>query len=251
MTYPAASDFRIAGPHAWWLVLKNGVRRVCQMSGYSFVRILQSELRDRVRPGSETYEGGTVAGTEVVVDGRIGVNTLRALWAAARLLGASPEGLDVIRDEALASHTSGRTIMGKNVMLMAIWVLARLGIFAGVPEEISTADISLPDDAVLPYWGTAPATTAVANAFCTVLSGGTEIGPGDNDKPDGSRPVLGPDKTPPILGVSSARSPARDTTISPGILIGGLVLAALAVAAVVVTNVSEKRGSGRRRKRSR
>lgn len=257
MSYPADPDFRAAGQNAWWFVIMpDGSRRYCAISGSLFVRSVQQLLRGNVPANSPTYNG-TISGSAVTIDGKIGPNTMKALYAQLMRLGAS-DGLQnaVQNDGGLLQSISLDTVRAM------IWIF-----YKATPTPLQEAQIVLPPTAVLPLWNTAPANDST-QMTCTLVSGppsdatqttttGVPVSAEGDVKPPYTGPPLHDNlkdpltvalETPPI-GLPRGTSPTRDTTISPVVLAGAGVLLLAVLAAVVVTNQSEK--APRRRRRAR
>lgn len=90
MSYPQPANFTTATPgDAWWGAYRDGNWFICEFSGFATTAQIQSMLYQGVAPGTRTYDGTTMA-TRVRIDGVVGPETLRGLWAYARSFSDMP-----------------------------------------------------------------------------------------------------------------------------------------------------------------
>lgn len=256
--YPAAPDFNSPQPNsAWWVkVMPNGTRILFQTTGHVLVRLLQEALRARLPAGTPTYDGSRVSGSDVTVDGNPGPTTMKALWAQTSRLSPPSGLLDILRDDAVAQRISQRTLY------TMIWVMSQTIAPESVPNGTS---FEIPPGSTLMLYGQptpagpiTPPTSSVlwqpSEGAADAASDDPTYGTPDWVKPpstgtgdSGPKPPTGGTPPPPV-GVPFTPSSARDTTLSPLVVAGGLAIVGAAALAVVWTNRSERKTSRRKRK---
>ncbi len=287
--YSGVSDFNSASPYgAFWQIGSTSDPEhivVCATNGFTFVSNLQSLLSSV--PSGSTYDGSTVSGSMVRVDGRLGATTAKALWLAARNAGADAATLAQIQREAHGRGSVGMT----QILKTAIQLM-------NAPPSLSLT-VRLPEGASLipPVWGTMPpiptgwdfgAPAGMDMVHCTepysrdgagyyVLMPGETADPSAPPAPPPPSPEVPPPPPAPEHGgppIPPAPSPAtEDVPLPPGrspmavvqegiswgpvLIIGGLIFAAVLFAGefrpkstVVQHAVIPERGPKVNRKRS-
>jgi hypothetical protein len=150
--FSGVSNFRSRGPYdAFW---QHGSIDdpdhfvTCATNGRTFVTVLQSALR--TVPSGQTYDGRTVDGSMVQVDGRFGPITAKVLYLAAKNAGTDVDTLAQIQREGVA-RGSGST--GMTYLLTA----GIKHILATTRPGETIGEIHLPEGAQLipPQWGIA------------------------------------------------------------------------------------------------
>jgi len=89
MTYPQAPNFRTSTfGDAWWRVARNGVAQLIETDGLATTVQIQMMLFNGVPSGTRTFDG--VTPHQVRIDGVLGPDSLRALWAYGKTVMAVP-----------------------------------------------------------------------------------------------------------------------------------------------------------------
>lgn len=199
-------NFNSAAPRsAYWRALDGEQTWLIETNGRGFVQALQAQLASA--PSAQSYDGHTVDGSMVRVDGRWGPTTTRVLWTELRSAGADPGLLAAV---SLAGRN--RTITFP-ALVAAVWWLTWTG-STGAPG-VALGSLRLPSGTVLPPWSALPpgdAQPVVATLQPT---------PPDVPRPPGPMPVesmppavpSAPAETPGSTAPSATPEPlARDTT---------------------------------------
>jgi hypothetical protein len=163
--YPDPSDWTSgASNSAWFYDLGSGRQSICQTNGWNFLLTLESDLYARLASPLLSFDGTTVSASDVsVIDpsnpsaGAWSTNLLRALYAVAARDGAPASYLQAISADAASMSISASTLA------VAIWIERGRSIDSAGNEVFgvgSPADIRIPDGAMLPTWGVAPARPA-------------------------------------------------------------------------------------------
>jgi hypothetical protein len=161
--YPAVSDFTSGAPGAaWWMTLVGADRVLCTTDGATFVRGLQTALRGRVRAG-QSYDGVTVAGSSVAIDGRWGPMTARALWLALKQANAPALLYNAV------AYDGRRRQVTRNSLIAAIWLGHAFGRQGDAPQRPDVVQIVVPSSVVPPMWVTA-APGGVGTIDCHLLT---------------------------------------------------------------------------------
>ena len=105
MSYPQPANFTTANPgDAWWGAYRDGNWYVCEFNGFATTAQIQSMLYQGVAPGTRTFDGTTLA-NRVRIDGVVGPETLRGLWAYARSFSDMPLAILTAIEQAARSRT--------------------------------------------------------------------------------------------------------------------------------------------------
>lgn len=136
--FSGVSNFQSANPYdAYFEIAKPETPErvsVCATNGRTFVELLQNTLR--TTPSGATYDGRTVSGSMVTVDGRPGTMTAKVLWLRMKNLGADEDTLAQIQRESVARGSQG----------MTAWLKAAIQVVGASlhPGEPLNQDIRLP-----------------------------------------------------------------------------------------------------------
>ena len=257
--YPQASNFRLGGdantPKAWWILhLVDGSRQVCQTTGWAFITLVQRTLKTELMRVTRMLNvtevpsfDGPFDPRRIEEDGVIGPNTLRALWVWVRDQRFVDFLLDAIQQDASLRIVRRTTVIAM-IMLVLQYGLAQGG------ERVKLSQIELPDDAILPLFGSAPVRTGQFLSVCTLLPAPAPEEPPRPPPPPPSDEVVAP-PTPPVPTTTRPPGPVtlppatRESTLSPMVVVAG-VATVLVVAAVAYASTRPKQG-GKRRRRSK
>jgi hypothetical protein len=169
MTYPQTSNFRTATfGDAWWIVVRNNARQLIETAGLSTTVQIQTLLFNGVPTGTRTFDG--VTPHQVRIDGVIGPDSLRALWAYGKtVMGVPAAAFAQIQADAVARRLSPETYrialwlaynQNRNVDLLEGPVNARRRVRRTDPPILwvqALAGVSLPAGTLLPQWLERPA----------------------------------------------------------------------------------------------
>jgi len=198
MAYPEAPNFRTAGRNAWWEVIyPDGSRRRCQIPGSLFIRAVQRKIQLLVPANSPTYQG-TISGSAITLDGKIGPNTMKGLYALLQRMNAPARMLQDVMEEATAGRAGVTSVNAATVRAM-IWA-------ASTPTP---SEVVLPPGTVLPLWNTAPENDNT-ELSCALVS--APPGADTTPSPPGETPSLPPGETwtPPKTGETWGKDLASD-----------------------------------------
>lgn len=144
--YIGVSNFDSAAPYdAFWQTGDDSDHdhiTVCATNGYTFLTTGQGVLVST--PSGRTWDGSTVSGTGLAIDGRYGMRTAKVLWLAAKNAGATEAELAQIQREANDRGAQGFTQTIKTLIQL-------------ITHNFSTV-VRLPDGgALVPFpWATVP-----------------------------------------------------------------------------------------------
>lgn len=257
MSYPAQSNFTTVARDGWVTFPQGAARAAMQVPGLPFVSGVQSRLRS-IPANTRTFDG-TISGSEITTDGKVGQKTMRGLWTKLREMNAPQSMLDAVQRSAATNVIDREALRG-----MAWFFLSQIGV--SVPADT----VEVPADVVVPVWGRAAPATAEGPTF-TVISTGTPPAPpappappvddgtgGPKPPPvdDGSGgggggggtkpPVLNPDGSVTVRprGVPTNDPAPREGTISTGVAVAGVATVVLLIALAVGARRDAKRASG-------
>src|SRR5512146_2918279 len=100
----ARSNFQVSTPSGWIVFTGPNGYKTLHISGKTFIGRLQAVLRasSQLLVPARTYDGTTIRGTEVGVDGKWGEKTYRALWAFLSGSGSTSPILEAVQRSAQA-----------------------------------------------------------------------------------------------------------------------------------------------------
>lgn len=240
--YPAQSNFTTGARDGWVTFPQGAARAAMQVPGLPFVSGVQSRLRS-IPANTRTFDG-TISGSEITTDGKVGQKTMRGLWAKLREMNAPQSMLDAVQRSAATNTIDREALRG-----MAWFFLSQIGV--SVPADT----VEVPADVVAPVWGRAAPTSAEGPTF-TVIStapdgtGGPKPPPVDGGGGGGGGgskpPLLNPDGTVTLRprGVPTNDPAPREGTISTGVAVAGVVTVVLLIALAVGARRDAKRASG-------
>ena len=220
MAFPARSDFATSSSNAAWFGARvGGHDMVCSGGGGAFVRQLQQVLRGL--SAGPTFDGSTVHGSDVTVDGKWGPVTQRALWRLLSMIGVDAGVLAAVaQDGGWRGSTSvlATPQLSSSSLRAGVWVAARREPGGG-PTTLD--DVILPADVIPPVWRVA--SRATGGWSCQRVNNLSSVVPSQpSQQPNLSGPSsssMSPPAVPTELGTTGGGGSS-----APWVLIGALAL---------------------------
>lgn len=202
MTVPQ-SNFRVATPSGWIMFHDGTTNRVARMNGKTLYAVAQSALRNSPElagAGARSYDGSTVRGVDVGIDGDWGTTSDKALWA---VLNARRTSAVVLNAISLAARAR---VMNLAVLTMIADVALR-SLGYSLPYEPH-----IPPNSLLPPYGTSmPGTASPTFAVSTATQEEIDASQGSTTPPRTPTGPVAPHPTPTPTPDTGSTGDGKDT----------------------------------------